>query len=100
MWMVKSPEWFDVLVTGNMFGDIITDLGAMTQGGMGLAAGGNINPKGRFDVRADRRLCAEVHRQERDQSASRDLLRSDAARARGRDQGGCHDRDGCEVRHG
>jgi 3-isopropylmalate dehydrogenase len=46
MWMVKSPEWFDVLVTGNMFGDIITDLGAMTQGGMGLAAGGNINPKG------------------------------------------------------
>jgi 3-isopropylmalate dehydrogenase len=46
MWMVKSPEWFDVLVTGNMFGDIITDLGAMTQGGMGLAAGGNINPQG------------------------------------------------------
>jgi len=46
MWMVKSPEWFDVLVTGNMFGDIITDLGAMTQGGMGIAAGGNINPDG------------------------------------------------------
>jgi 3-isopropylmalate dehydrogenase len=46
MWMVKSPEWFDVLVTGNMFGDIITDLGAITQGGMGLAAGGNINPEG------------------------------------------------------
>jgi 3-isopropylmalate dehydrogenase len=46
MWMVKSPEWFDVLVTSNMFGDIITDLGAMTQGGMGLAAGGNINPQG------------------------------------------------------
>jgi len=46
MWMVKSPEWFDVLVTGNMFGDIITDLGAITQGGMGLAAGGNINPGG------------------------------------------------------
>ena len=46
MWMVKSPEWFDVLVTGNMFGDIITDLGAITQGGMGLAAGGNINPAG------------------------------------------------------
>ncbi len=44
MWMVKNPEWFDVLVTGNMFGDIITDLGAMTQGGMGIAAGGNINP--------------------------------------------------------
>lgn len=46
MWMVKSPEWFDVLVTANMFGDIITDLGAMTQGGMGIAAGGNINPEG------------------------------------------------------
>ena len=46
MWMVKSPEWFDVLVTGNMFGDIITDLGAITQGGMGIAAGGNINPEG------------------------------------------------------
>ena len=46
MWMVKNPEWFDVLVTGNMFGDIITDLGAMTQGGMGIAAGGNINPSG------------------------------------------------------
>ncbi len=46
MWMVKNPEWFDVIVTGNMFGDIITDLGAMVQGGMGIAAGGNINPKG------------------------------------------------------
>jgi 3-isopropylmalate dehydrogenase len=44
--MVKNPEWFDVLVTDNMFGDIITDLGAMTQGGMGIAAGGNINPEG------------------------------------------------------
>ena len=46
MWMVKNPEWFDVIVTGNLFGDIITDLGAITQGGMGIAAGGNINPKG------------------------------------------------------
>ncbi len=46
MWMVKNPEWFDVMVTGNMFGDIITDLGAITQGGMGIAAGGNINPEG------------------------------------------------------
>ena len=46
MWMVKNPEWFDVIVTGNMFGDIITDLGAMIQGGMGIAAGGNINPNG------------------------------------------------------
>ncbi len=46
MWMVKNPEWFDVIVTSNMFGDIITDLGAMIQGGMGIAAGGNINPEG------------------------------------------------------
>ena len=44
MWMVKNPEWFDVVVTDNLFGDIITDLGAMIQGGMGLAAGGNIHP--------------------------------------------------------
>ncbi len=44
MWFVKNPEWFDVIVTGNLFGDIITDLGAMIQGGMGVAAGGNINP--------------------------------------------------------
>jgi len=46
MWMIKNPEWFDVIVTTNMFGDIITDLGAITQGGMGIAAGGNINPEG------------------------------------------------------
>lgn len=46
MWMVKNPEFFDVIVTDNMFGDIITDLGAMIQGGMGIAAGGNINPEG------------------------------------------------------
>ena len=46
MWFVKNPEWFDVIVTDNMFGDIITDLGAMVQGGMGIAAGGNINPEG------------------------------------------------------
>ncbi len=46
MWMVKNPEWFDVIVTDNLFGDIITDLGAMIQGGLGIAAGGNINPGG------------------------------------------------------
>ncbi|MBU2560321.1 isocitrate/isopropylmalate dehydrogenase family protein [archaeon] len=46
MWFVKNPEWFQVVVTPNMFGDIITDLGAMIQGGMGLAPGGNINPEG------------------------------------------------------
>jgi 3-isopropylmalate dehydrogenase len=46
MWMVKNPEWFDVIVVENMFGDIITDLGAMIQGGLGVAAGGNIHPQG------------------------------------------------------
>ncbi|MCE5297820.1 MAG: isocitrate/isopropylmalate dehydrogenase family protein [Methanoregulaceae archaeon] len=46
MWFVKNPEWFDVVVTPNMFGDIITDLGAMIQGGLGLAPGANINPVG------------------------------------------------------
>ena len=44
MWFVKNPKYYDVVVTTNMFGDIITDLGAMIQGGMGVAAGGNINP--------------------------------------------------------
>ncbi len=46
MWMIKNPEWFDVIVTDNMFGDIITDLAAILQGGMGLAAGANLNPEG------------------------------------------------------
>ncbi|MDI6884379.1 MAG: isocitrate/isopropylmalate dehydrogenase family protein [Hadesarchaea archaeon] len=46
MWFVKNPEWYQVVVIPNMFGDIITDLGAMIQGGMGLAPGGNINPEG------------------------------------------------------
>jgi 3-isopropylmalate dehydrogenase len=45
MHMVKEPERFDVMVTTNMFGDIITDLGAITQGGMGMASSGNINPE-------------------------------------------------------
>jgi 3-isopropylmalate dehydrogenase len=44
MWMIKNPEWFDVVVVNNMFGDILTDLGAMVQGGMGIAASGNIHP--------------------------------------------------------
>ncbi|MBI9083467.1 MAG: 3-isopropylmalate dehydrogenase [Desulfobacterales bacterium] len=46
MWMIKNPEWFDVIVTDNLFGDIITDIGAIIQGGLGIAAGGNINPAG------------------------------------------------------
>ncbi len=46
LYMVSNPEMFDVIVTENMFGDIITDLAAITQGGLGIAAGGNINPGG------------------------------------------------------
>ncbi|WP_035571050.1 3-isopropylmalate dehydrogenase [Halonatronum saccharophilum] len=46
MKMVRNPEIFDVVVTGNMFGDIITDLGAEIQGGMGMAVSGNVNPNG------------------------------------------------------
>ena len=46
MWFVKQPEWYDVIVTENLFGDIITDLAAIIQGGLGIAAGGNINPNG------------------------------------------------------
>jgi tartrate dehydrogenase/decarboxylase/D-malate dehydrogenase len=48
MWFVKNPEYFDVVVASNLFGDIITDLGAMLQGGMGFAAGGNINPERKY----------------------------------------------------
>jgi len=46
MYFISKPEWFDVVVTPNMFGDIITDLGGMIQGGIGLAPSGNINPGG------------------------------------------------------
>jgi 3-isopropylmalate dehydrogenase len=45
MWMIKNPEHYDVIVTTNMFGDIITDLAGILQGGMGVASGGNINPE-------------------------------------------------------
>ena len=48
LYMVTSPERFDVVVTDNLFGDIITDLGAAVQGGMGLAASGNLNPDGDY----------------------------------------------------
>ena len=71
MWMIKNPEWFDVIVTGNMFGDIITDLGAMIQGGMGIAAGGQHQPRRSLHVRADRRLHSEIHRNEHRQSDGR-----------------------------
>ena len=46
MEFVRNPERFDVVLAPNLFGDILTDLGAMLQGGLGLAPGGNINPRG------------------------------------------------------
>lgn len=46
LWMIEDPGRFDVIVTDNMFGDIITDLAAAIQGGLGIASGGNINPNG------------------------------------------------------
>ena len=73
MWMVKNPEYFDVIVTTNMFGDIITDLAGILQGGMGVAAGGNINPEpgglSMFEPMGG--SAPEVHRQERHQSHRR-----------------------------
>ncbi len=80
MWMVKNPEWFDVVVTPNLFGDIITDLGAMVQGGMGIAASGNIHPGQVVHVRADPRLGAQVPRQEHREPHRHD--RGDAHAAR------------------
>ena len=72
IYFLDTRPRFDVIVTDNMFGDIITDLGAMIQGGMGIAAGGNINPGGRQHVRADRRHRAERDRQGHDQPARGD----------------------------
>ena len=46
--MVTTPQRFDVIVTDNLFGDIITDLAAAVSGGIGLAASGNLNPSGKF----------------------------------------------------
>ena len=79
IYFLDWPARFDVIVTDNMFGDIITDLGAMIQGGMGIAAGGNINPEGVSDVRADRRHRARPHRQGHDQPARGDRRGRDAA---------------------
>ena len=82
MRMVVSPERFDVIATTNMFGDIITDLGAVLQGGMGLAASGNLNPARTAPehVRAGPRLGARHRRQGDRQPDRRDPLGGDAAR--------------------
>ena len=72
IYLVEDPGRFDVVVTDNMFGDILTDLAATVQGGMGVAAGGNINPRGRVDVRADRRHRARPRRHGHHQSGRGD----------------------------
>ncbi len=94
MWFVKNPEWFDVIVTDNLFGDIITDLGAMVQGGMGIAAGGNINPKGTSMFEPIGGSAPKYTGQGRHQSAGGDLRWRDDARLPRRNQGGQGDR-GC-----
>ena len=93
MWMVKNPEWFDVIVTDNMFGDIITDLGAMIQGGMGIAAGGNINPEGVSMFEPIGGSAPEIYRTECHQPNGGDHGRADAAgEPRGRPRGsGCRE---------
>ena len=85
MRMVTSPERFDVIVTTNMFGDIITDLGAVLQGGMGLAASGNLNPERDISqhVRADPRFGPRHRRQRGGQSAGGDPVGRDDARSSG-----------------
>lgn len=92
MWMVKNPEWFDVVVTENLMGDIITDLAAMTSGGMGVASGGNLNPTGLSMFEPIGRQCAEVHRQERHQPAGRNRRGGDDARLPRGKRGGGGDR--------
>ena len=79
MWFVKNPEYYDVIVTDNIFGDIITDLAAIIQGGLGVAAGGNINPKGVSMYEPMGGSAPKVHRQERHQSDRRHRRHGHAA---------------------
>ena len=81
MHMVRDPRQFDVIVTNNMFGDIITDLAAGLQGGLGMAASGNIHPGKTSHVRARPRLRPAHRRQEYGQSLRRDPDRGHDARA-------------------
>ena len=86
MQMVRDPRGFDVIVTNNMFGDIITDLAAGLQGGLGMAASGNLHPgKTRFDVRAGARIGAADCGKECRESIWRDSDRGDDAGASGDD---------------
>ena len=95
MYMVLDPGQFEVIVTNNLFGDIITDLGATFQGGLGMAASGNIHPGQDVDVRAGPWLGAEVCRKEHRQPDRRDRVHRDAARDAGRDRRSGGDR--CAV---
>ena len=83
MYMVLDPAQFQVIVTNNLFGDIITDLGATFQGGLGMAASGNIHPGQDVDVRAGARLGAEVRREEHRESDRRDRVGGADARDAG-----------------
>ena len=94
MWMVKNPEWFDVVVTDNMFGDIITDLGAMIQGGMGIAAGGEYQSPGGFHVRTYRGFGPQIQGPKRDQSPGRHRCGPDDAGTTGPGKIGSKDRTG------
>ena len=83
MYLVLDPGQFEVIVTNNLFGDIVTDLGAGLQGGLGFAASGNLHPGTHVDVRTRARLGAALRRQERREPDRRDRLdRPDARDAR------------------
>ncbi len=94
LYMIASPEMFDVIVTENMFGDIITDLAAITQGGLGHRRGRQPEPGRGEHVRADRRHRADVDRQERHQPPRRHLRRRHDAGDAGREKSGGPYREG------
>ena len=74
MFLVKDPGQFQVIVTNNLFGDIITDIGGALQGGLGMAASGNIHPGPDVAVRAGARLGAAAGGEERRQPDGRDSV--------------------------
>ena len=86
MQMVRDPRGFDVIVTNNMFGDIITDLAAGLQGGLGMAASGNLHPGMYFDVRARARFRAADCGKKYRQSLRRDSVGGDDAGVSGHDR--------------
>ena len=101
MWIVKNPEFYDVIVTTNMFGDIITDLSGIIQGGMGVAAGGNINPEpgGTSMFEPMGGSAPEIHGHRQDQPDRRNQRREHDARPAGRTEGGRARDEGDHARH-